>query len=123
MPGNAGSSAGWTLTTRCGKRREERGVEQLHVAGEDDELDAGACEPVGHRGVARVAVGVLGDREDAAGHARRGGALERAGAGLVRADGDDLDAVAPVDAVEDRLQVRALAGREDADPHAASSTG
>jgi hypothetical protein len=102
---------------------QERGVDELHVAGEDDELDAGAGQPVGHRRVARAAVRVLGDREDAGGDTRGGGALERAGAGLVGADGDDLDALAAVDAVEDRLEVGALAGGEDADLHAASSTG
>ena len=36
--------------------REERGLEQLHVAGEHDELDAGSVKPVGHRRVARVPV-------------------------------------------------------------------
>ena len=34
--------------------REERRVEQLHVAGEHDELDAALLQPVGDRGVARA---------------------------------------------------------------------
>ena len=57
--------------------------------------------------------------------ARRGGACERLGAGLVRGDGDDLDAAVSVDAIEDRLEVGAGAGGEDADAqaHATSSFG
>ena len=101
---------------------EEARVEQLHVAGEHDQLDAGAREPVGDREIPRAAVAAL-DGERPRVDAGRARPLERAGLRLVRADGDDLDALAPVDAVEDRLQVRAVPGGEDADPHAASSTG
>ena len=49
----------------------------------------------------------------------RVGTLERARRGLVAGHGDDLD-LAAVDAVQQRLEVRALARREDADPHAAT---
>ena len=103
--------------------REEGGVDELHVAREHDELDPRAVEPRRHREVARPAVGVLRGRERAHRHAGRRGAVQRAGTRLVRAHGHDLDAVAAVHVVEDRLQVRALARREDADVHAASSTG
>ena len=41
------------------------GVEQRHVAGEHDELHAARLEPVGDRGVAGGAVGVVGALEHA----------------------------------------------------------
>ena len=66
---------------------------------------------------------MVGDGNARTGTPAAARALERPRRRLVGADRDDLDAVAPVDAVEDRLEVRALAGREDPDPHAASSTG
>ena len=49
------------------------------------------------------------------------GAFERAGARLVGRDRDELDPVAAVDGVEQRLQVGAFAGGEDRDVHAARS--
>ena len=49
--------------------------------------------------------------------------LERRRPGLVGADGDDLNALASVHAIEDGLEVGAGAGREHADPHATSSFG
>ena len=39
-PGKSGSSDGWTLTTAPGKRSRNGRREEVHVAGEDDELDA-----------------------------------------------------------------------------------
>jgi hypothetical protein len=102
---------------------EERGGDELHVAGEHDQLDAGRRQPVGHREVARGPVGVFGRREDARGHAGRAGPLERAGLRFVGPDGDDLDAFAPVHTIEDRLQVRPFPRGEDADLHAHSEAG
>ena len=55
-PGNDGSSAGCTLMIRFAKRRDERRREQLHVAGEHDEVDPAPVEPVGDRRVAGLAV-------------------------------------------------------------------
>ncbi len=59
--------------------------------------------------------GMVGAGEDGRLDARRRGPLERLGAGLVGADGDDLDALAAVDAIQDRLEVRARAGGQDPD--------
>ena len=59
-PGKSGSGAGWTLTTRSGKALEERRRQEVHVPRADDELDALRLEPVGHRGVTRLAIGVVG---------------------------------------------------------------
>src|SRR4051794_34816900 len=89
----------WELT-------EERGVEELHESGEHDELDVSLLQPFGHHTVAL-------------GSAREGSRLEDAGldlgvlcacqrpdARLAAGDGRDLDPVASVDLVEDRLEVR-----------------
>ena len=123
MPGKAGSSAGWTLTTRAGKRARNAGVEQLHVAREHDELDAARLQPVAIA-ASRAARSAYSPRANTARlDARQRGALQRLRVRLVGPDGDHLDALAPVDAVQDRLQVRAGAGGEDADLHATSSFG
>ena len=37
-PGRRAAAPGWTLTTRLRKRRDEAVAEQLHVAGEDDQV-------------------------------------------------------------------------------------
>ena len=85
---------------------DEGGGEQLHVAGEDDEVGAARLDPLGHRRVARVAPRVLLAREDRGLDPRRPRPLQRPRAGLVRADPDDLDPLASVQRVEDRLQIR-----------------
>ena len=103
--------------------RQEARIQQLHVAREHDELDPGRLQPVGHRQVAGAPVLELRARERPGGHAGAARPLERPRLRLVGAHGDDLDAFAPVDRVEDGLEIRALAGGEDADLHAASSTG
>ena len=66
---------------------------------------------------------MLGERELGGRHARARRPLERRRARLVGGDRRDLDAVVAVKAVEDGLEVRAGAGREDADPHTTSSFG
>ena len=102
---------------------EERRVEQLHVAGEHDELDA--ARPRASRRSRRRAPRAVGAGAKARASGRRPARARSSarGVGLVGADRDDLDAVAAVDAVEDGLEVGARAGGEDADPHAASSFG
>ena len=49
--GRTGSSDGCTLTIRAGKRSRNGRRQQVHVAGEDDELDAVLLEPGRHRHV------------------------------------------------------------------------
>ena len=71
--------------------------------------------------VARRARAVLRAQEHPRRDARRRRAVERPRRGLVGGDRDDLDLLA-VDVVEQRLEVRARARGEDADPHAASPT-
>ena len=108
---------------RAGKRRQQRGMdvddplreaveervrEQVHVAGADDQADAVGLEPGGHRGVALLAAPA--QLEDRGRDPGRLGALERAHAGPVRRDGGDRQPL-----VDQRLQVRPLAGDEDAD--------
>jgi hypothetical protein len=97
--------------------REEGVVEDRHVAGEDDEPDVALVQPVADRRVARRAVAERRGLEHPRRHARSGGTLERPGAGLVRRDRHHLD-VAPVDGVEQRLQVGPLARGEHPDPRA-----
>ena len=56
--GEAGQQRGVDVDDRVGEAVEERRCQQVHVAGEHDELDALLLEPVRHRRVARGAVGV-----------------------------------------------------------------
>ena len=99
-----------------GEARHEARVEDRHVAGEHDELDAPA-RPASRpwRRRARRAPPNSERRKTRDGTPAACGALERARRGLVAGHGDDLD-LAAVDAVEQRLEVRALARGEDADP-------
>ena len=91
MPGNAGSSAGCTLITRCGKRARNAGRRAAACSRRARRARRRAREPVGHRDVARLAVGVLGRREDARSRRPpRARPLERLRARLVRADRDDV---------------------------------
>ena len=107
---------GMDVEDPVGEARHEAGVEDRHVAGEHHELDPLLGQPVAHGGVARGARPELRAQEDPRRHARGPGALERARRGLIAGHGDDLD-LAAVDAVEQRLEVRALARGEDADSH------
>ena len=97
---------------RAGEAIEERRREEVHVAGEHDEANAVAAQPVGHRGVALRAVGVR-RRARTRLSARRVRARARRVVPVAR-DGDDGQP-----RVEQRLQVRAGAADEDAD-HAVS---
>ena len=102
---------------------QKPGTEQLHVAGEDDEFDAPLDEPLGDRGVPGGAAGVGIDREDRCRHPGGGRPFEGARAGFVRGDSDDRDPVPPVHAIEQRLEVRARSGGEDADVHVSIGAG
>jgi hypothetical protein len=93
----------------AGEAADEARAEQLHEAREHDELGAAGLDPVAERVVARVAVGMVGDREDRRLDSGGGRPLEAPRALTARADADDLDPVAPVDGVEQRLEVAALA--------------
>src|SRR4051812_15988520 len=103
---------------------DERLAQQLHEAGEHDELRAALLEPVADRPVTRTPIPVVGGLVE---HARLdpGGrrAIEPAGVRAVRRHADHLDAVPPMHLVEDRLEVRALARYEHGDAHAHAGTG
>ena len=104
-----------------GEARHEAGVEDRHVAGQHDELDALGQQPVGDGAVALRARAVLRAQEHPRRDARRRRAVEGTRRGLIAGDRDDLDLPA-VELVEQRLEVGALARGEDAHPHAASPT-
>ena len=109
-----GTRAGATgARSRCGRgKRSRNGLrEEVHVAREHDELDAVLLEPAwpsrGRAPRGRMAVERERRRRDARLACR---AIERVRVLAVRGDGDDRQAV-----VDQRLQVRAVAGDEDAD--------
>ena len=89
---------------------EEAAPQQVHVPGADDEVDAVLDQPVGHRRVARLAVGVVVELEGGGRDPGRPRPLERPRIGLVARDRDDRQAL-----VDQRLQVRPLAADEHAD--------
>ena len=94
--------------------------EQLHVPGEDDQVHVTSGEPVGDRPVALLAVGEVADREGGGLDPGAARALDRLRRGLVGADGDHLDPLAPVELVEDRLQIGAGPRRQHPDPECAA---
>jgi hypothetical protein len=94
-------------------------AEQLHVAGQDDEVGRETLDPVADRVIPCLTVHVLGSCEDRGLDPGRPGPLQRPRRGLVRADADHLDLAAAVQAVEDRLQVGPGPRGEDDDAEGA----
>src|SRR6266516_5862106 len=82
----------------------------MHVAGADDDVDAGLREPVGHRRVAGFAVGVVLLLKGGGGDPGCLGPLEGGHARLVRGDRGDRQAF-----VDEGLEVRSLPAYQDAD--------
>src|SRR5436190_6691454 len=89
---------------------QERGGQNLHVAGEHDEVDIVRREPLGKARITFFTARVVGRREDACVNACVARALERADAGLVRRDACDRES-----RVDEGLEIRSLAADEDAD--------
>ena len=110
-PGKAGSSDGWTFTIRPAKRRMNVRPQQLHEAGEHDQLGPRARR-ASRRAPGRARPGRRRPRSRRPPSPRRRAArpLEPARVGAARGHAHDLDRpIAPVDRVEQRLEVRALA--------------
>ena len=110
-PGKAGSSAGWTLTMRLRKRSTNGCAQQLHVAGEGDRSAPrdSIQSPSAASRASRSANSLAG--KDGGLDPGRPRPLQRPRLGLVGADPDHLDPLAPVQRVEDRLQVGARCPR------------
>src|SRR5215213_10661423 len=105
-----------------GEAADEGRREELHEPGQDDQLDAPLLEPVRERLVAPRAVGLLGQREDRGLDMRLLGPFEPTRLRAARHNAYDLDPVAPVDALEQRLEIRALPRDQDCDPKAHAAT-
>ena len=94
-PGNAGSSAGWVLTTRCGKRPRKPGPRMRMKPASTTR--SGSCaatasaSAVFHAARSGLSASAHGDTP---GHRRRGPARSARDAGWSDADGDDAGAVA-----------------------------
>ena len=114
-PGKGGQERRVDVHDPGAKACNEAGAEDLHEPGEHDELHAVRVEPVGQRLVPRLAIVVVRQREHAGLDTRIARAGERLCIRLVRRHADDLDPVAPVNLVEQRLQVRSGPGCEDGD--------
>ena len=93
---------------------ELRGQE-LHVAGEDDQVDIPLGQPVRDRGVARGPVRMPGALEHPGLDPGLPGTLQRRSLRLVRGHAGNLDPIPAVQPVENRLQVGPRARREDGD--------
>jgi hypothetical protein len=95
---------------------DEGRAQQLHVAGEDDEVGIERLDPLAERLVPRRPVRVVSSGEGGGLDLSGTPALQRPGRALVGADPHHLDPLAPVHLVEDRLQVGAAARGKDDDP-------
>ena len=102
---------------------EEVGVEQLHVAGEDHEVDALLDEPVGHRPSRARRSSNASRAKTAVSTPAAARARAPCASGLSEPTATTSMPSRPWTRVEDRLQVRARPRGEDADPHATSSFG
>src|SRR5262249_40233985 len=100
-----------------GEAFEEGSCEEVHVAGEDDEIDATKLQPIGDLSIARGAVRKPFEREDATRDASSIGASERGCVGSVGGDRRDREA-----GIDQRLQVGPLARHQDSDHASAPIT-
>ncbi len=101
----------------AGEALEESGCEDVHVTGADDECGALLDEPARHREVSCLARLEVGQLEYGHGDSRPSRPLERVRAGHVARDARDRQA-----GVDQRLEVRARAGDEDADHESEKTT-
>src|SRR3954471_9432215 len=62
--GEGGQQGGVNVDDAIAEARDEGRAEQLHVAGEDDQVGAALLDPLGHRGVALAAIAELLAREE-----------------------------------------------------------
>src|SRR6266540_4198098 len=92
------------------KAREKRSRQQVHVAREDDQLDAVLLEPAGHDEIAFLPRRVTVQRERRARDLRGARAVQRRRVLAVRSDGEDRQP-----GIDQRLQVRPFARDEDSD--------
>ena len=96
--------------------RQKVRAEQLHVPGKHDQLGLALGQPLGDRTVARRPVAAVFDpAKRPRRHLRAPRPLQRRRVGVVRGDRDELDPVAAVDRVEQRLQVGAGSGGKHRD--------
>src|SRR5512146_1093758 len=116
--GKGGQQRRVDVDDAAAKAGDEGGGEQLHVAGEDDEVRAPRLDPPCHRRVARLATGVLLAGKNRGLDPRLARPLQRPRVWLVGADPDHLDPLAPVQRVEDRLQIGAAPRSQDDDSKA-----
>ena len=123
-PGEGGQQGGVDVDDAVAEAGDEAGAEQLHVAGEDDEVGAARLDPVGHRRVARR----RGRRTRRAGRPRSRPRPPRARSsarapGLSEPTPTTSIPSRPCSRVEDRLQVGAGARGEDDDAERAPRRG
>ena len=113
--GEGGQQSGVDVDDAVAKAGDEGAAEQLHVAGEDDQVGAARLDPVGHRRVARRSVRDSPSRGKTAVSTPAARARSSARAPGLSEPTPPPRSLAPVQAVEDRLQVGAAAGGEDDD--------
>src|SRR5436305_3302027 len=102
--GEGGQQGGVDVDDAVAEARDEAGAEQLHVAGEDDQVSVALLDPLGHRRVTLATIAEVLAREESNRNPRRSGPFDRRRSALVRADPNDLDSLAHMDAIQDRLQ-------------------
>ena len=93
-----------------GEAIEKRRREEVHVTGEDDQVDPAQLEPLGQLAIAGLTVGIAVELEDAVRNSRCVGAFECGCVAAVGRHGGDRQA-----GVDQRLQVRSVAGDEHPD--------
>src|SRR5919204_2169722 len=121
-----GQERGMDVDDAALKAADELGAQDLHEPGEHEQVDLMRLEPVAEQAVPQDPVApVVGRVEDARLDPGLLGALEPTRARAVRPHADDLDALPPMDLVQDRLEVGPLPRDQDRDPeaHAATDAG
>jgi hypothetical protein len=110
-----GQQGGVDVHDAPGETANEGTPEQVHEAGEHDQVYRLLLEPVAEREVARVAVRMVDQRVDSRLHPGVPRTLQTGRALAARGDTHHLDPFASVHRIQNRLEVGALSGDKHAD--------
>ena len=95
---------------------QERGADQSHETGGDDEIRLMRGNCLGERHIPAGPVGILGKLDEKGGQSALLGAPQPTGAGAIGANGHDLGGIVGIGSIQQGLQQCPGTGHQDDDP-------